>query len=60
MVQNTDHQCLWVDLTFTAAFGHNITAVARPNTRRLYNRDPRIVANYQNKYEALAEIYTIG
>jgi hypothetical protein len=54
LIQNTDHRCLWIDLTFTAAFGHNIPAVTRPKTRRLHNKDPRIVANYCKRYEELA------
>lgn len=34
-------------------------AVTRPKTKRLHNKDPRIVANYCNKYEALAEKYKL-
>lgn len=59
LVPNTDHRCLWVDITFQTAFGHNMPAVERPKTRRLHNRDPRIVANFNNRYEALAKKYNL-
>jgi hypothetical protein len=31
--QNTDHRCLWIDITFQEAFGHNMPAVMRPKMR---------------------------
>jgi hypothetical protein len=27
---NTDHRCLWADITFVNAFGHNMPAIVRP------------------------------
>jgi hypothetical protein len=59
LIQNTDHRCLWVELTFREAFGHNMPAVVRPKTRRLHNRDPRIVANFHKTYERLAKRYNL-
>jgi hypothetical protein len=56
---NTDHRCLWVDITFVSAFGNNMPAIYRPSARRLHCRDPRIVTNYQKRYEKLAHKYKL-
>jgi hypothetical protein len=45
-----EHHCLWVDISYKAAFGHNMPAKIRPKTRRLHCRDPRIVDNYVQAY----------
>jgi hypothetical protein len=49
--QDTDHKCLWIDVTHVTAFGHNMPAIVRPSARRLHCRDPRIVNNYLKQYE---------
>jgi hypothetical protein len=56
---NTDHRCLWMDVTFVNAFGHNLPAISRPAAQRLHCRDPRVVANYQKRYEKLAIRYKL-
>jgi hypothetical protein len=48
---DTDHKCLWIDITYITAFGHNMPAIVRPSARRLYCRDPHIVQNYLRIYE---------
>jgi hypothetical protein len=52
-MEGFDHRCLWLDITFKTAFGHNMYAMQRPQTRRLHCRDPRIVLNYVKQYEKL-------
>jgi hypothetical protein len=47
---NTDHRCLWIDISYIAAFGHNMPPLQRPKAR-LHNRDPRIVNNFIRLYE---------
>jgi hypothetical protein len=42
----SDHRCLWVDLTFLMAFGHNMAPLAQRIPRRLHCKDPRLVDNY--------------
>ncbi len=49
---NMDHRCLWADISFVNAFGHNMPAIVRPITRRLHCKDPRIMANYVRAYKA--------
>jgi len=55
LIPNTDHRCLWVDLSFSEAFGHNMPLLARPHTRRLHCRDPRFVKNYISRFKKLAK-----
>ncbi len=49
---NTDHRCLWLDISFENAFGHNMPAIIRPQARRLHCKDPRLVANYVKTYRS--------
>jgi hypothetical protein len=49
-----EHRCLWTDITFNQAFGHNIPPFVRPPMRRLHCKDPRIVENYVKKNKTLA------
>jgi hypothetical protein len=44
--QGTDHRCIWVDITYVNAFGHNIPAIIKPISRRLKCKDPRTVDNF--------------
>jgi hypothetical protein len=55
VVPGADHKCLWIDISFQQAFGHNMPAINRPQTRRLHCKDPRIVTNYHRTYNRLAE-----
>jgi hypothetical protein len=42
----SDHRCLWIDLTFISAFGHNMPPISKRQPRRLHCKDPRLVQNY--------------
>ena len=55
IIPGGDHRCLWLDLSFVTAFGHNMPAIIRPSARRLTCKDPRIVKNYISRYEKLAK-----
>ena len=48
---NTDHRCLWIDITFVTAFGHNMPIIHKPKARRLHCKDPRIVNNFVRLYK---------
>ncbi len=48
---NTDHRCLWIDISFSTAFGHNMPHITRPAARRLHCNDPCLVQNYVSRYE---------
>jgi hypothetical protein len=50
----SEHRYIWIEISFQAAFGHNMPALQRPQTRRLHCRDPRIVSNYTKVYLKLA------
>jgi hypothetical protein len=52
---NADHRCLWLNLTYTQDFGHNMPATVKPRHRRLHCHDPRIISNYVARYEMLAK-----
>jgi hypothetical protein len=54
VVPNTDHRCLWIDVSFSAAFGHMTHNIIRPTMRKLTCKDPRIVENFTKRYEKLA------
>jgi hypothetical protein len=48
---NTDHQCIWADISYINAFGHNKPLMMRPSSRRLHCKDPRIISNYIRRYK---------
>ncbi len=50
---NTDHRCLWIDITFITAFGHNMPIIHKPKARRLHCKDPRIVNNFVKLYKKM-------
>ncbi len=56
---NTDHWTLWIDITFVTAFGHIMPPIAKPATRRLHSRDPRITKNYLSIYENIVIKHTL-
>jgi len=51
---NTDHRCLWIDVSFINAFGHNMPPLFRPQTKRLHCRDPRLIDNFTYLYKKYA------
>jgi len=53
-ITHSEHRCVWLELSYQEAFGHNMPAIARPKTRPLHCKDPKIVNNYINKYLDLA------
>jgi len=50
----TDHRCLWIDVPFTVAFGHNLPPTRKRTPNRLHCRDPRLVDNYIRLYHQFA------
>ncbi len=54
VVPNTDQRCLWIDVSFSAAFGHTTHNIIRPTMRKLTCKDPRIVENFTRRNEKLA------
>jgi hypothetical protein len=60
---NTDHRCLWMDITFINAFGHSMPPLFRPKARRLHCKDPRLIDiftylchKYANKYQLFSQV----
>jgi hypothetical protein len=51
---NTDHRCLWIDVPFTVAFGHNLPPARKQTPKRLHCKDPRLVDNYIRLYHQFA------
>ncbi len=51
----SDHRCLWVDLSFMSAFGHNMPPLCRRTPKRLHCRDPRLIENFVRLYHQFAE-----
>ncbi len=49
---NTDHRCLWADISFSNAFGHNMPTIVCPIAHRLHCKDPHIMSNYVKGYKA--------
>ena len=40
----SDHQWLWIEVTFHSRFGHDLPAIVRPPMRRLTGEDPSAVS----------------
>jgi hypothetical protein len=54
VIFGTDHHTLWVDISFTSAFGHTGTPpIVRLSAQRLNNRNPKV----RNKFNALRKEY---
>jgi len=51
---NADHRCLWLDLAFTSAFGHDLPLARKITPKRLHCKDPRLVDNFINLYHKFA------
>jgi hypothetical protein len=50
----SDHRCLWVDLSFESAFGHNMPPLNKQTPKRLHCKDPRLVDNFVTLYHQFA------
>jgi hypothetical protein len=53
-VAPSNHCCLWVDLSFINAFGHNMPPLSCRQPQRLHCKDPRLVENYIRLYHNFA------
>jgi hypothetical protein len=49
---NTDHRCLWIDVSYITAFGHVMPALLRPKACQLHSKDLRVVANYVQAFKS--------
>jgi hypothetical protein len=47
---NTDHRCLWIDVSFISAFGHYMATPRKKTPQRLHCRDPRLIDNFVKLY----------
>jgi hypothetical protein len=50
----SDHRCLWVDLSFESAFGHNMPPLNKRIPKRLHCKYPRLVENFVRLYHQFA------
>jgi hypothetical protein len=56
VISGTDHRTLWMDISYTTAFGHDGSApIIRPNARRLNNRNPNVRDNFNTLRRKYAE-----
>jgi hypothetical protein len=46
LFQDTDHCGIWIDVSFTSAFGYILLPTPKPKARKLNCRDPRIMENF--------------
>ena len=53
VISGTDHRCLWIDLSFANAFGHNMPPIVWPHMRRLHCKDPHLVDNFNRRLHQL-------
>jgi hypothetical protein len=51
----TNHQALWIDITYVEAFGHHMSHITRPSASRLQCSDPRSMDNFVNRYKKMIE-----
>lgn len=51
---NTDNRCLWIDVSFIMAFGHNMAPLCKNQPKRLNCKDPRLVDNYKRLFHQFA------
>jgi len=56
---NTDHRCLWIDISFETAFGYNMSELKRLAPKRLHCRDPRLVENYHRLFQQFADKHAL-
>jgi hypothetical protein len=53
-IPGMEHWCLWKDISFRVAFGHNMPPITCLAPRRLHCSDPKIVSNYQTLFKEWA------
>jgi hypothetical protein len=46
----SDHRSLWVDVSYSNAFGYQMNRIVIPRARRLKTGDPRIVKKFNSEY----------
>jgi hypothetical protein len=49
----SDHQVLWIDLSYKQAFGYKPPYLQYPAIQRLQTRDPRLIAKYNKEVKKL-------
>jgi hypothetical protein len=52
--QNTDHRCIWIHVSYSVVFRHNLPIATIRTPKRLHCRDPRLIANYTHLYHQYA------
>jgi hypothetical protein len=57
--QGTDHRCLWIDVSFSTAFGHVMPTPRKRAPKRLHCLDPRLVENYVRLYHQYAASFQL-
>jgi len=50
----SDHRCIWADITFQNALGHNMAPLHKRQPKRLHCKDPRLVENYVHLFHQYA------
>jgi hypothetical protein len=50
-----DHRCMWLDLTYQTAFGHESPAMGQRAARRLTCQDPQICRKYSELYHPFVQ-----
>ncbi len=55
----TDHRCLWVDSSYSAAFRQNMPPIVCPQMRWLHCQDPHLVANFNSSLQVLYKKYNL-
>jgi hypothetical protein len=46
----SDHRFLWMDISYSSAFGYSTPSTTRPKARKLKARDPRLSDKYNKKF----------
>jgi hypothetical protein len=49
-IPRTNHQCLWIDVSYETMYGHELPPVPRYAIRRLKLQDPRVVNKFTTAY----------
>jgi hypothetical protein len=53
LFQDTDHRGIWIDVSFTSAFGYKLPPTPKLKARKLNCRDPRIMENFIKRMNTL-------
>jgi hypothetical protein len=60
VISGTDHRTIWMDISYTTAFGHDSCApIIRPNARRLNNKNPNVRDNFNTIRKKYASKYCL-